>query len=132
RGLSSTVCPRSPPGNPGRDRTATVRCSASTSRNGTHFGNPPNPARNPSFGPDPAVHTRQENPLISTDDVEGSVMVARRKAPTPALPRWRGRERVTGCRRFPPPQAGEGRGGGCPGASFRGRLCREERGRGRA
>ncbi len=51
RCVSSTVCPRSPPGKPGRDGTITVRLSASRSRNGIQRGRPPRPARKPSFGP---------------------------------------------------------------------------------
>ena len=76
RWLSSTLCPRSPPGNPGNDGTTTVRSPARASRNGTHRGNPPKPARKPSLGPSPFFHTRQEKPLTSTDSVSNSLTTA--------------------------------------------------------
>src|SRR6516162_6813825 len=69
RWLSSTVCPRSPPGKPGNDGTITVRSQANTSRNGIQRGNPPKPARKPSGGPSPFFHTRLEKPLRSTENV---------------------------------------------------------------
>src|SRR5215469_10966662 len=75
RWLSSTVCPRSPPGKPGSDGTMTVRSRANASRNGIQRGNPPKPARKPSFGPSPFLHTRHTKPLISTDSASASVTI---------------------------------------------------------
>jgi len=63
-------------GKAGSDGTMTVRSRASASSKGIHRGNPPKPARKPSFGPSPFCHTRQENPLISTDSVSGSLTTA--------------------------------------------------------
>ena len=73
RWLSSTVCPRAPPGKPGSDGTVTVRSRANMSRNGIQRGSPPKPARNPSGGPTPFFHTRLEKPLMSTENVSNSL-----------------------------------------------------------
>ena len=62
--------------NPGSDGTMTVRSRASASSKGIHRGNPPKPARKPSFGPSPFFHTRQEKPLTSTVSVSGSLTTA--------------------------------------------------------
>src|SRR5436309_10279498 len=91
----------------------TVRSRASASRNGIQRGNPPKPARKPSFGPLPAFHTRQEKPFSSTDEVSGSDIgnLAKHKPPPQPSPACGG----GGRRRLfllPPPQAGEGWGGG--------------------
>ncbi len=81
RWLSSTVCPRSPPGNPGREGTITVRSRASASRSVIQRGSPPKPARKPSFGPAPFCHTRAGNPLMSIEIVRGSLMPCSRQPP---------------------------------------------------
>src|SRR5215472_12819737 len=88
RWLSSTVCPRSPPGKPGSDGTMTVRSRANASRNGIQRGNPPKPARKPSLGPAPFFQTRLEKPLSSTEDVSGSLTII--PQPYPSSPRRRG------------------------------------------
>ena len=99
RWLSSTLCPRSPPGKPGNDGTITVRSSASASRNGTQRGKPPKPARKPSFGPLPARHTRVGKPLTSTENTSGSLMPCSRHPraqPYPRLHRGQGATRSAG------------------------------------
>src|SRR5262249_53600400 len=75
RGEPIPLGPRSPPENPGSEGPITVRASASRSRNGTHRGRPPNPARKPILGPDPLRHTRVANPLMSMLSVSGSFML---------------------------------------------------------
>src|SRR5690349_12490599 len=80
----------------------TVRSFASASRNGIQRGNPPKPARKPSFGPLPDFQTRVEKPFSSTVKVSGSA--------TPSLRRKRcGLERggggAFGARHRPRPPA---------------------------
>src|SRR5215472_11279442 len=80
RWLSSTVCPRSPPGKPGSEGAMTVRASASRSRNGTHRGRPPKPARNPIRAPVPLRQTRVVKPLMSMVDASGSFTLSAPRA----------------------------------------------------
>src|SRR4029077_813959 len=68
-----------PPGKPGNDGTMTVRSRAKASRNGIQRGNPPKPARKPSFGPLPFCQTREEKPFNSTVKVSGSATPSLRR-----------------------------------------------------